>query len=113
MDSDIPLYIVGLEEESSQDLIVSKFKKTLQRIESAFSRVTEARVIVKRKNVEGKRKTYEVSVMVITKKQKFNYEETGWDISNICESIVQKLLDEMTKHDSDRQKTSIRKIQRD
>jgi len=64
------------------------------------------------KDVMRKRRTYEVSILIKTRRKRFSYKDTGWDLSNICESIGQKLLRELTQNKTGkRQKQSIRKIE--
>ncbi len=68
--------------------------------------------MVKTLNITGKRRTYEVSILIKTRRKRFSYKDTGWDLSNICESIGQKLLRDLTKNKTaKRKKQSIRKIE--
>jgi len=109
---DIPLFVVGLpKDEPNVELIIRKFREVLKRIQEGISKIHEARIIVKTLNTKGKRCTYEVSVLIKTRQKRFSYIDTGWDLSNICESIGQKLLREITQNKKGKhQKQSIRKV---
>jgi ribosome-associated translation inhibitor RaiA len=111
-DDHIPLFVVGLpKDEPNVELVTKKFSGVLKRIQKGISKIHEARITVKTLNIKGKRRTYEVSVLIKTRRKRFAYKDKGWDLSNICESIGQKLLRELTKNKTDkRQKQSIRKI---
>ncbi len=111
-DDKIPLFVVGLpKDEPNVELVTKKFSGVLKRIQKGISKIHEARITVKTLNIRGKRRTYEVSVLIKIQRKRFSYKDTGWDLSNICESIGQKLLRELTQNKTaKRQKQSIRKI---
>ncbi len=112
-DDNIPLFVVGLpKDEPNVQLVNKKFSDVLKRIQKGISKIHEARITVKTLNTTGKRRTYEVFVLIKIQRKRFSYKDTGWDLSNICESIGQKLLRELTQNKTDkRQKQSIRKIE--
>jgi len=111
-DDNIPLFVVGLpKDEANVELVTKKFSGVLKRIQKGISKIHEARITVKTLNITGKRRTYEVSVLIKIQRKRFSYKDTGWNLSKICESIGQKLLRELTKNKTNkRQKKSIRKI---
>ena len=94
----------------SSELIRSKFENTLMRLGKIYSKIEEARITIKKQRTSGKRQNYEVSVLIITPHRNHIYRQVGWDLSNNCEILNQKLLRNLTKHDNKRLKTSIRKI---
>ncbi len=112
-NNDIPLFVVGLpKDEPNVELVTKKFSGVLKRIQKGISKIHEARIVVKTLNIRGKRRTYEVSILIKTRRKRFSYKDTGWDLSNICESIGQKLLRELTQNRTvKRKKQSIRKIE--
>ncbi len=112
-DENIPLFVVGLpKDEPNVELVTTKFSGILNRIQKGISKIHEARITVKTLNFKGKRRTYEVSVLIKTRRKRFAYKDTGWDLSNICESIGQKLLRKLTQNKTGkRQKQSIRKTE--
>lgn len=112
MKSDVPLYVVGIpEDESNADLIISKFTLAVQRLEKVYGKIVEARLSIKRTRSQGKKKNYVASVLIKTAKKRFNYKETGWDLSNVCEELSQRILSNLTKRNRTRSRKSIRKIQ--
>jgi len=112
-DENIPLFVVGLpKDEPNVQLVTKKFGDVLKRIQKGISKIHEARITVETLNTRGKRRTYEVTALIKTRRKRFAYKDTGWDLSNICESIGQKLLRELTQNKTDkRQKQSIRKTE--
>lgn len=108
----IPLFIVGLpKDEPNIDLTAKKFRLVLNRVEKGISKIHEARIAIKVLKSQGKRKNYQVSVLIKTQRRRFSYKDSGWDLSQICESIAQTLLRENTQNKkAKRQKKSIRKI---
>lgn len=111
MESEIPLYIVGLPEDLKNDeLIHSKFVKALKRIQKVYTEIQEARVTIKQTRKNGQRQFYEVSIRIITPHKTFRQEGTGWDLSNVIEEQSQKLLRNLSKRAKRRYKTSIRKL---
>lgn len=113
IDDEIPLFVVGLPgDEPNFDLVSKKFRSVLKRVQKGISKIHEARIAIKILNVKGKRRTYEVSVLIKTQRKRFSYKDTGWELSKICESVGQKLLRENTQNKKGkRQKQSIRKIE--
>ena len=112
-NNDIPLFVVGLpKDEPNVELVTKKFSGVLKRIQKGISKIHEARITVKTHHIRGKRRTYEVYVLIKTRRKRFSYKDTGWDLSNICEAIGQKLLRELTQNKTGkRKKQSIRKIE--
>lgn len=112
VSQDIPLFVVGLpKDEPNIDLVAKKFRSVLNRVEKGISKIHEARIAIKVIKKEGKRRNYQVSVLIKTQRRRYSYKDSGWDLSQICESIGQTLLRENTQNKkSKRQKKSIRKI---
>jgi len=108
----VPLYVVGMpEDEFFGELIILKFSSAVKRLQKKFRKIDEARITIKRTRARGKIKNYIVSVLIKTPHKRFSYKETGWDLSNICESLSQKLLRNLTKYEQKRTKKSLRKIE--
>lgn len=113
IESEIPLYIVGLpEDQKNVDLISSKFSNTLKRIRNAYSDIQEARITIKQQRSGGKKAgKYDVSIIITTPHHSpLIYTEVGFDLSKIIENLSQKLLRNLSKKAKRRNKTSIRKI---
>ena len=108
----IPLYIIGLPSTGTNVVLVrTKLSRVLKRLEKGYSKIDEARVTIKRQRIGGKRQHYEVSVLIITPHRRHSYREVGWDLSNVCEQLGQRLLNNLTKRSNKRRKMSIRKIE--
>lgn len=116
IESEIPLYIVGLpEEQKNVDLISNKFSDTLKRIRNVYSEIQEAKIIIKKQRTgSNKRKEgmYEVSVMITTPHYApFIFKENGWDLGKVFEILSQKMRRQLSKRAKKRNKPSIRKLE--
>ena len=109
MKKELPFYIVGLPEDEDSTLIASKFIKVLNRLQKVYSKIDEARLTIEKSKAGGKRKNFEVRILLITPYRRHVYKETGWDLSNVCEQLGQRLLRNLSKRRKKRSKTSIRK----
>jgi len=110
MKKEIPFYIVGMVDEGDSVLIASKFSKVLNRLEKVYSKIVEARITIEKSRTGGKRKNFEVRVLIVTPTRRHVYKETGWDLSNVCESLSQRLLRNLSKRRKNRARPSVRKI---
>jgi len=115
IESEIPLYVVGIpEEQKNIDLIISKFSNTLKKIRNVYSEIQEARVTIKKQRTgSNKRKEgmYEISIMIITPHYTpFIFKESGWDLGKVFEILSKKMLRTLSKRAKRRFKPSIRKI---
>lgn len=116
IESEVPLYVVGMpEEQKNVDLITSKFSNTLKRIQNVYSEIQEARVSIKKQRTGSNKKRegmYEVSIMIITPHYApFIFKQSGWDLSNVIEILSQKMRKMLTKRAKRRFKLSVRKIE--
>jgi CBS domain-containing protein len=116
IESEIPLYIVGIpEEQKNVDLITSKFSNTLKRIRNVYSEIQEAKVSIKKQRSGSKKRRegmYEVSVMITTPHYaSFIFKEAGWDLGKVFEILSQKMLRRLSKRAKKRSKISIRKME--
>ncbi len=116
IESEIPLYVVGMpEEQKNVDLIISKFSNTLKKIRNVYSELQEARVTIKKQRTgSNKRKEgmYEISIMIITPHYApFIFKESGWDLGKVFEILSKKMLRTLSKRAKRRFKPSIRKIE--
>lgn len=109
-DDKITFYIVGMPEKAYSKLIISKFKDVIYRLEKAYSEIEEARLTIKQTRTGGKNQNYQVSAVIITPNKRHVYTQSGWDLSNVCEQLGQRLLRTLSKRRKNRSKPSIRKI---
>lgn len=116
LESEIPLYVVGLpEEQKNVDLITSKFSNTLKRIRNVYSEIQEAKVSIKKQRSGSKNRKegkFDVSVMITTPHYApFIFKESGWDLGQVFENLSQKMRKKLSKRAKRRFKPSIRKIE--
>lgn len=113
IEAQIPLFIVGMpEDQRNANLISSKFKKTLKRLQQIYLEIQEARVSIKKQRSGGKREgKFDVTIMISTSHHApLIYQSVGFDLSEVLEDLSQKLLRNLSKRAKHRSKTSIRKI---
>ena len=113
IETQIPLFIVGMpEEQSNATLITSKFQKTLKRLQQTYSEIYEARVSIKKQRSGGKKEgKFDVTIMISTSHHTpLIYRSLGFDLSEVLEDLSQKLLRNLSKRAKRRSKTSIRKM---
>jgi CBS domain-containing protein len=113
IETQIPLYIVGMpEDQRNANLISSKFEKTLKRLQQTYSEIHEARVSIKKQRSGGKREgKYDVTIMIFTSHHTpLIYKSVGFDLGEVLEDLSQKLLRTLSKRGKQRSKTSIRKM---
>jgi len=113
IEAQIPLFIVGMpEDQRNANLISSKFKKTLKRLQQTYLEIHEARVSIKKQRSGGKREgKFDVTIMISTSHHApLIYKSLGFDLSEVLEDLSQKLLRNLSKRAKHRSKTSIRKI---
>ena len=115
IESEIPLYVVGMpEEQKNVNLITSKFSNSLKRIRNVYSEIQEAKVSIKQQRSGSKNRRggkYDVSVMITTPHYApFIFKESGFDLGQIFESLGQKMRRKLSKRAKRRYKPSIRKI---
>ena len=113
VENDIPIYIIGMPDgERDADMISSKFKKTLQRLNKTSPEIQEARISIKRQRVRGTKQLYQITALIITPHKTLSFKEEEWNLSKSIENINQKILKSLSKKDKKRSKISIRKILR-
>jgi len=113
IETQIPLFIVGIpEDQRDANLISSKFKKTLKRLQQSYSEIHEARVSIKKQRSGGKKEgKFDVTIMISTSHHSpLIYKSVGFDLSEVLEDLSQKLLRNLSKRAKNRSKTSIRKM---
>ncbi len=113
IETQIPLFIVGMpEDQRNANLISSKFKKTLKRLQQTYLEIYEARVSIKKQRSGGKREgKFDVTIMITTSHHApLIYKSVGFDLGEVLEDLSQKLLRNLSKRAKHRSKTSIRKM---
>ncbi len=110
MSNTVPLFVIGLpKDDFAKGLLMSKFGHTLEKAKKILPEIIEAKIAVETQNPEGSRTHYEVRATVTTAKNQLLYTESGWDILKIVDELCRKLEGELPKHETNRQRESIRK----
>jgi ribosome-associated translation inhibitor RaiA len=110
MDDKVPLFVIGLPKgDPANDILVSKFGDSLEKVKQVLPNIIEAKIDVKFQNPEGSRTHYDVTAIVRTSKNQLIYTESDWDLLKIADMLCRKLEGELSKHDDKRQRDSIRK----
>jgi len=110
MSNNVPLFVIGLpKDEFAKGLLMLKFRHALEKAKKVFPEIIEAKIAVETQNPEGSRTHYEVRATVTTAKNQLLYTESGWDILKIADELCRKLEGELPKHETKRQRESIRK----
>ena len=106
----VPLYVIGLpKDEPAGEFLKLKFGDALEKTQQVLSNIIEAKIAVKSQNPEGTRTHYDVTATVKTSKKQLIYTDSGWDILKIADELCRKLEGELSKHNDNRQRESIRK----
>ena len=110
MTEKVPLFVIGLsKDEPANEILSSKFGGSLEKVQQVLSHIIEAKIAVEFQNPEGSRTHYDATATVKTSKNRLIYTASGWDILKIADELCKKLEGELSKHDHNRQKDSIRK----
>ena len=110
MNDKIPLFVIGLpKDDASNEILMSKFGDSLEKVKQVLPDILEAKIDVKFQNPEGSRTHYDVTAIVRTSKNQLIYTESDWDVPKIADALCRKLEGELSKHDDKRQRDSIRK----
>ena len=112
IENDIPLYIIGLPADlSNADIVKTKFAKIIQNLRKVYPEVEEAKASIKTvHNPTSNRNHYKVTVRVLTPYKSDNYEELGWDLSQVFDALGSRIIRSLSKRSKKRWKTSIRKV---
>ncbi|MDE1830120.1 MAG: histidine kinase, partial [Thaumarchaeota archaeon] len=112
VESEVPLYIIGLPEDmSNADIVKTKFTKIIHNLRKVYPEVEEAKASIKTvHNPVSNRNHYQVTVRVITPYQSHSYVELGWDLSKVFDTLGSRVIRSLAKRSKKRWKTSIRKF---
>jgi len=100
---DLPAFIIGLPDDPSDaEHAKSKFSNIIRYLKNIEPEIEQARCKIKLRNLQGKRRRYEIEVSIITPYERHTYADTGWDLP--------KLFDEMS--DSLKKKFAHKKTKR-
>ena len=89
---EVPMYIVGLPEDPFEaEATREKFRKTVSALKKALPDITEARSVIKTKEIRSDRRRYEVSIFLTTPTETHSYTEGGYDLPSIYDILVERM----------------------
>lgn len=92
LDKKLPYYIVGLPEEPVEAAEAkAKFERTCSELCKVFPYIEEMRAVVKSKKPGKDHARYEVSVEVYTPKERHAFEESGYNLAAVFDSVGPKI----------------------
>ncbi len=112
IESEVPLYIIGLPEDlSNAEIVKTKFSKIIQNLRKVYPEVEEAKASIKTvHNPTSNRNHYQVTVRVVTPYKSHSYVELGWDLAKAFDALGRRVIRNLSKRSKKRWKTSIRKF---
>lgn len=91
-DKKLPYYIVGLPEEPIEaEEAKAKFERLSSELCKVFPFIEEIRAVVKSKKASKDHARYEVSVEVYTPRDRHSFEETGYNLAAVFDSMGPKM----------------------
>ncbi len=108
--SEIPVYIMGMPDDSSEaELVKSKFHSIVEHLSKISPQIQEARCKIKIKDREGGRRRYEVSANIYTAHRLYVYNSTNkWDLAPIFDEMIEGLKNQIGDVKTEHQKDSLR-----
>lgn len=92
-----PVYVVGLSELGFESFEAeSKFRRSVEALSHVYT-INEARATVKASAKGKERSRFEVSVLIRSPGEQFDFTEDGWSIEEVFEKIGEKMKRLMTK----------------
>lgn len=91
---EVPIYIVGLPDDPFEaEVAKQKFKRTINQFHKVLAQILEARSVIKSTtSTPGKeRRRYEVTVHIKTPKNSYSYASSGWQLTEIYDTIIDRL----------------------
>jgi len=110
IQSDVPIYIIGMPEDPFEaELVRSKFVNIVKHLSRMSPKIEEARCKIKIRDTEGERKRYEVSASINTTYRRHGYTSNKeWDLAKIFDGMSEGLKNQVAHEKSERQKDSLR-----
>ncbi|RLI10404.1 hypothetical protein DRO42_01460 [Candidatus Bathyarchaeota archaeon] len=105
-EKELPVYIVGLEDEDFFERAVAeeKVRRVVRRSMKMHPNIQEISIRVKRSQTQGKQTRYEVTARVLSPDEQILAEADGWDIlavfDGLCDTLDKALR--KSKHEPER-----------
>jgi CBS domain-containing protein len=108
--SEIPVYIMGMPNDSSEaELVKSKFHSIVEHLSKISPQIQEARCKIKIKDRDGGRRRYEVSANIYTAHKLYLYASTNkWDLAPIFDEMIEGLKNQIGDVKTEHQNDSLR-----
>jgi CBS domain-containing protein len=108
--SEIPIYIMGMPDDSTEaELVKSKFHNIVEHLSKISPQIQEARCKIKIKDREGGRRRYEVSANIYTAHRLYSYSSSNkWDLAPIFDEMIEGLKNQIGDVKTEHQKESLR-----
>ena len=104
---DVEGFIMGLPDDPYEaELAKKKFAATVQTLKKSFPDIEEASSKIKASSrvAEKERKRYEVSVSIITPRDRYSYSGAGWDLPAIYDELANRIKRLMSEKNSPMQR---------
>ena len=105
-EEELPVYIVGLEDEDffERSVAEDKVRRVVERSMRTHPHITEVSVRIKRQQERGERTRYEITARAMSAEEQFIAEVDGWDLlqvfDELCETLDRALR--KSKHEPER-----------
>jgi CBS domain-containing protein/ribosome-associated translation inhibitor RaiA len=104
-EPEVPVYMVGLPEDPFEaEAAKKKFKRSVSQLHKVVPDIIEARSIIKMKLSDPKRERgrYEVTVHIRTSKDTYSFEDSGWDLPGIYDTVTDRFKRVLTQKQQQR-----------
>jgi CBS domain-containing protein len=108
--SEIPIYIMGLPDNSTEaELVKSKFHSVVEHLSKISPQIQEARCKIRIKDREGGRRRYEVSANIYTAHKLYSYSSSNkWDLAPLFDEMIEGLKNQIGDVKTEHQNDSLR-----
>ena len=108
--SEIPIYIMGLPDDSTEaELVKSKFHGVVEHLSKISPQIQEARCKIRIKDREGGRRRYEVSANIYTAHKLYSYSSSNkWDLAALFDEMIEGLKNQIGDVKTEHQNDSLR-----
>lgn len=108
--SEIPIYIMGMPDDSTEaELVKSKFHSVVEHLSKISPQIQEARCKIRIKDREGGRRRYEVTANIYTAHKLYLYSSSNkWDLAPIFDEMTEGLKNQIGDVKTEHQNESLR-----
>lgn len=108
--SEIPIYIMGMPDDSTEaELVKSKFHSVVEHLSKISPQIQEARCKIRIKDREGGRRRYKVTANIYTAHKLYLYSSSNkWDLAPIFDEMTEGLKNQIGDVKTEHQNESLR-----